>query len=75
MSEEKKGFWSKLFGPKKSSCCSIKIEKEPEDAAAEGEAMSKEKAEADSSIKQPDPAPCCGLPKKPMRQGGGNCCG
>jgi hypothetical protein len=28
---KKKGFWAKLFGSKKSSCCNLKIEEVPEE--------------------------------------------
>ena len=70
MAEEKKGFWSKLKGSKKSSgCCSMKIEEIPEDAPEETGAEGKEKA------KKAEPAPCCGGAKTPSRGGGGSCCG
>lgn len=76
MSKEKKGFWSKVFGPKKSSgCCSIKIEEERQDAAAEDETATKDKAATASESQSPGPASCCGWPKMPPRRGGGNCCG
>ncbi len=78
MSDEKKGFWSKLFMPKKSSdCCSIEFHEEPEEPAAEEETAAKEDTGTDSESGQPRPAPCCGGARMPIRprRGGGNCCG
>lgn len=69
MSEEKKGFWSKLKGSKKSAgCCSPTIGGIPEDAP--------EEAEAKETAKKAAPAPCCGGAPTPRRGGrGGSCCG
>jgi len=74
MSEEKKGFWSKLMGRKKSSgCCSIRIEEEPQDPT-EKEPATRRNAQVAADGKQPEPGPCCGGAKAPTRRGGGSCC-
>lgn len=66
MTDEKKGFWAKLKGSKKSSgCCSMKIEEIPDEAPAAPAVEEKEK--------QADPGPCCGEGSTPRR--GGGCCG
>ncbi len=77
MSNEKKGFWSKVFGPKKSSgCCSVKIEEVPDDEALDTEAAKKEKDEkAESEADQSVPAPCCAGARPKSGRGGGGCCG
>lgn len=36
MENEKKSIWTKLFAPKKSSCCSMRIEEVAEDDAGKG---------------------------------------
>lgn len=72
MSEEKKGFWSKVFTPKKSTgCCSVKIEELPDDAP-DAEAA-KEGDNAEQEVAQPEAAPCCCGPRPKSRKGGGCC--
>lgn len=76
--EKKKGFWARLFGPKESACCSLKIEEVKEGDAQDSSKEDPEAAKAEGSPAAPgQPTPqegsCCCGPKKPSP--GGKCCG
>jgi len=57
--EKKKGFLAKIFGPKKSSCCNLRIEEVTED----DKNASEKKGSADNARPKQAP-PCCGQQAK-----------
>jgi hypothetical protein len=58
MSEEKKGFLSRIFGARKSCCCGVKIEEVAEDQPKEPKVDEGQPSATDD--KKPGGSCCCG---------------
>jgi hypothetical protein len=59
-SEEKKGVLFKLFGPKKSGCCSIQFEEVPEESPEDASSVAEQAS--DNWTQNTRRTTCCGGP-------------